>query len=754
MKIQFDPHQSWQAAAIGAVVETFAGQPRDQLPNADGTWTNRLDLDPSRIAANIRRVQRDNGLAESTDLGDLHLSIEMETGTGKTYAYLRTMYALYHQYGWNRFCVAVPSVAIREGVLKTLEMTAEHLSGLFGGVAAEWHVYDADRTGALRSFSTSSAIQILIINIDAFNKKAKNLIYRADDRLSGRRPIDLIAGCRPVVIVDEPQNMESAIAAAAIASLSPLCTLRYSATHRRRYHLLYQLDPVRAHELGLVKSVEVCSVTDAANRPWIGVGEILQRPLRARLTVTAGAAKRLTVRVGDDLGARSGRERYADWVVDAIDGNAVHFTNGIRIAAGEAWGDDPDRVARAQVTEAVRTHLERELDIRAALGPGAMKVLTLFFIDRVARYTANAAPIRAWFEDAWNRLTQLPSYRALGPFPAAEDVHGGYFAERARRAVDTRGRSRADEEVYALIMRDKERLLDPAETLQFICSHSALRERWDNPNVFVICTLANAHSAIRKRQEIGRGLRLPVRKDGKRCWDPDINRLTVVANDSYRSFAAALQREHRSEWGPAAPVRPASSPRQAREFLAHWAQIAPSLRWDLQFDTLQLIERAAAELRDTAPITAPSVRVERVRLTATGQIAAAEVSDSLRDSDIAMPDLLDVLCRRTNLGRGTVAALLVRSERLADCEADAHAFLDAAELAIRRATQAVLGPGVIIEQSNTRWKLRIAPETPPEGKPLELPSGFVVSTPLGTFRPSEARWVSGAMHLSRRAGRY
>jgi len=753
MRIRFDPDQSWQHAAIDSVVDVFAGQQRRELANPDGTWTNSLDLDQERLLENVRRVQERSDLPLSSAMSDLHLSIEMETGTGKTYAYLRTIYTLHRHYGWNRFCIAVPGVAIREGVLKNLEITATHFADLFDGVAVEWHIYDGNRTGSLRALQTSPAIQILIINIDAFNKTASNLIYRADDRLCGRRPIDLIAATRPVVVVDEPQNMESEAAVASIASLNPLCTLRYSATHRRRYHLLYQLDPVRAHDLGLVKSIEVCSVTDDANRPWVGVGDILQRPLRARVVVTAGSRKRLTVRVGDDLGKRTGRDRYDGWLVEAIADGAVHFDNGVSIGAGESWGDAPDRVARAQIEEAVRTHLQRERDVRDALGPGQMKVLTLFFIDRVARYTAAEAPIRRWFVDAWNRLIRTPEFAVLGPFPTTDSVHAGYFAERRKRAVDTRGRSRADEDAYSLIMRDKERLLDPAEPLRFVFSHSALREGWDNPNVFVICTLATAHSRIRKRQEIGRGLRLPVRVTGERCWDPTLNRLTIVANDSYRTFAAALQREHSAEWGTTTPVRRAQDGQEARTFLGHWAEIGSHLRWDLQFDTEALIARAAAALRRSPRIEEARLRVHRARLGADGAVISSQTASVSTEPD-AVPDLLDTLCRRTQLSRSTVAAVLVRSERLDDCQRDPMALLDAAELALRSASQHALGQTLVAERLEPGWKLRIASDDALPGDPLELPRGFTVTTPLGAFRPHRAIWTSGSMQLCRLAGRY
>jgi type III restriction enzyme len=756
VRFQFDPNQSWQLEAIAAVVDTFAGQGRqDTAPSPTG-HTNQLQLGPDTLLANVRKVQARHDLALSEGLTGLELSVEMETGTGKTYTYLRTLHALYHHYGWSRFCIAVPSVAIREGVLQTLHATAEHFEDLYSSALVSWHVYDGNQTGVLRSFARDPGIQILIMNIDAFNKRDHNLIYRSDDRLGGLRPMDLLASTRPVLVIDEPQNMESTLAQQALASLTPLCTLRYSATHRTRHHQVYQLDPVRAHGLGLVKSVHVCSVTDASARPWIGIGEIRQRPLRARIEVASGPRKACVVRVGEDLGKRSGRDRYAGWVVEAIEADAVQFTNGHTVATGESWGDTPEAVARAQIEETVRLHLEQELAIRDALGPGKMKVLSLFFIDRVARYIEPDAPIRQAFEEAWTRLIARERYASLGPFPEMDRVHGGYFAMRRSRPVDTRGRSKADEDAYRLIMKDKQRLLDPQEPLRFIFSHSALREGWDNPNVFVICTLANAHSTIRKRQEIGRGLRLPVTQEGRRCWDPTLNRLTLVANHSYKRFAEALQREHRSAWGPTptAPVHSPASVATGQAFLSRWAQVAKTLQWALTFDTEALISLAADRLR-RAPPAEVGLRISSVGLGPKGAVTSHQEREATPiATPLTWPDLLDILSQRTSFSRGTVAQVLVRSGRLTSGSGHPERLLADAEEAMRAAAQLTLGGAICVEQSAGTWQVRIARDVSLEGEQLDLPPGFAVSTPLGAFRPSHAVWQDGLFHLSRRRAPY
>ncbi|MCA1596004.1 MAG: DEAD/DEAH box helicase, partial [Chloroflexi bacterium] len=370
------------------------------------------------------------------------------------------------------------------------------------------------------------------------------------------------AAC-PVVIIDEPQNMETETARAAIESLNPLFTLRYSATHRNLYNLVYRLDPVRAYDLRLVKRIEVDSVVEESdfNRPYI----LLEAVTAKRGTISAalridvkGASgpvrKLLTVsKNGVDLFELSGgRELYRGYVVAGIDaGNGcIAFQNDVVLYAGETHGGREDERMRLQVRETIREHFEKELKIRKLPEGQRMKVLSLFFIDRVANYADDEGKIRKWFIKEYQELAAMPHYRPLEPLPV-ELVHSGYFAQDKGRPKDSsEGRStKADDEAYQLIMKDKERLLDQSEPLRFIFSHSALREGWDNPNVFQICTLNESRSEMRKRQEIGRGLRLPVREHGERCLDPAYNRLTVIANESYDQFARTLQTEIERECG-------------------------------------------------------------------------------------------------------------------------------------------------------------------------------------------------------------
>lgn len=609
MKIQFDPKQEYQLDAVNAVVELFEGQPLEKPDYSVIFQTmdtelfaghartelgvgNKLLLGQGTLLENLRRVQErhDLDLAEEVQgwswnganesLWCPHFSVEMETGTGKTYVYLRTIFELSRKYGFKKFIIVVPSVAIREGVLKNLEITTEHFRALFNNVEFEHFVYDAKKVNKLRQFATSNTIQVLVINIDAFRKNftgtdtenRSNVIYKENDKLSGRQPIEFVQAARPIVIIDEPQSVDSTDKAQeAIKALNPLCTLRYSATHRDPYNLVYRLDPIRAYELRLVKQIVVASAIagDSLNGAFVKVKSIGYaaggtRPF-AKLAIHAQAnggvkEKEFKVKGGEDLHLLSGeRACYRDnWVVDYVDATPgaehVAFTNGRSLNAGQEIGGMREDVWRVQIENTVRKHLEKELQV---LGKG-LKVLTLFFIDKVANYRAygedgkpTSGKFATEFEAAFRKLIVQDRYRAL-PIAALplERLHNGYFAQDKKGILkDTSGTTQADDDVYALIMQKKEQLLSLEEPLRFIFSHSALREGWDNPNVFQICTLNETRSATKKRQEIGRGLRLPVNQNGERVFDENINKLLVVANESYDDFARSLQTEYEDDCG-------------------------------------------------------------------------------------------------------------------------------------------------------------------------------------------------------------
>jgi len=611
MKLQFDANQTYQLDAIAAVTDLFDGQPNGAPEYSViqmGDWGemfagqertelgvgNRLLLASDKLRANARQVQERNDIEvpnagtalEAWDLFDTaanaartcpHFSVEMETGTGKTYVYLRTIFELSRRYGFQKFIIVVPSVAIREGVLKNIEITADHFKALYNNLPFEHFDYDAKKVNRLRQFAISNTLQILIINIDAFRKnftgtesqQKSNVIYKESDRLSGRQPIEFVQAARPIVIIDEPQSVDSTDKAQeAIRALNPLCTLRYSATHRNPYNLVYRLDPVRAFELRLVKQIVVASAAadGGANDAFVRVEKIDYKPtikakLRIHIQTDAGPKeKSFAVKNGADLFQLSGeRAAYENgYVIAEINAEPaneyVRFNNGRVLRLGEECGGMRDDVWRAQIKHTVKKHLEKELQLR---GRG-IKVLSLFFIDRVANYRdydSAGQPVPGKFAEAFEatlaEFARDARYEPLAWLKQPFDrLHNGYFAQDKKGVLkDTRGDTQADDDVYNLIMKEKERLLSEEEPLRFIFSHSALREGWDNPNVFQICTLNETRSAMKKRQEIGRGLRLPVDQNGKRVFDESVNKLFVMANESYEDFAKALQSEYEDDCG-------------------------------------------------------------------------------------------------------------------------------------------------------------------------------------------------------------
>ena len=595
MKLKFDPSLEYQQDAVNAAVRAFEGQPFVQtgamaflslqiggLFQTELGMANRLVLPEEDILKNVHAIQEANDIEKTAALQGRDFSIEMETGTGKTYVYLRTIFELNKLYGFKKFIIVVPSVAIREGVLKSIDVTKEHFQTLYEKVPFDHFVYDSRRLGKVRQFATGNQIQIMVINIQSFQKdvadkdlsemtedelRKLNVINRENDRMSGRRPIEFIQAASPIVIIDEPQSVDNTEKSRrAIRNLHPLFTLRYSATHRNPYNLLYKLDPIRAYDLRLVKRIEVASIREE-NSFNDGYVKLLRTDntngIKAQLEIhkdgPAGPkASRVWVKQGDDLFIKSSeREIYRDgYIVQHIDctlgSETVEFNQGRFLGLGQAIGGLGDDVMRAQVYETVEQHLKKE---RALRGKG-IKVLSLFFIDRVANYriyhddgTTSLGKIGLWFEEALRELTAKPIYKGVLPYEVGE-LHNGYFSQdKDGHAKDTRGNSAADEDTYNLIMRDKERMLDPDVPLRFIFSHSALREGWDNPNVFQICTLNETQSLEKKRQEIGRGLRLPVNRDGERVHEETVNRLTVIANESYEEFALTLQTEFENDFG-------------------------------------------------------------------------------------------------------------------------------------------------------------------------------------------------------------
>ncbi|WP_299038551.1 DEAD/DEAH box helicase family protein [uncultured Pseudokineococcus sp.] len=594
---QFDASQPYQLDAIASVVDLFDGQPKDaenlvttlsgatvvsdsdqaaldiDLTQEVGAVGNSLVLDRALILANLQRLQDRNGLEVAPSLaGDgLDFDIEMETGTGKTYVYLRTIFDLAVRYNFTKFVILVPSVAIREGVSTSIRLMREHFENLYKprGITFDASVYSGKSAEEVQSFATSTNVQILIMTIDSIRGTANTrIIHQAREKLNGLRPIDYLKATHPVVIMDEPQNMESQLSQSAVGELDPVFTLRYSATHKKQRNVVYRLDPVDAHDLGLVKQVVVAEVAQqgADATPYVKMIGVRRQPSwSARLELSCrkadGSLERRAVSVKQHQELSDARLTnnpiYEGLRINemSIEPAYVDLTMHGFLYEGESIGASAGAIYKEMIRETVREHLRKELMLRAK----GIKVLSLFFVDKVASYLGDgtnnddaSGDFVEWFDEVFvEERAKSARYQELLPQPPNE-LRRAYFSQIKRGKTttfqDSSGTTKADDDAYELIMQQKERLLDENEAVRFIFSHSALREGWDNPNVFQICTLREVGAETERRQTLGRGLRLPVAKtnDGyARVSDRGVATLTVVANESYTKFADALQREYK-----------------------------------------------------------------------------------------------------------------------------------------------------------------------------------------------------------------
>jgi type III restriction enzyme len=620
MKLHFEPNLDYQLQVIEAVCDLFHGQETCRTEftvsksSADGQLSllqndlgigNRLTLLDDQLLSNLHAIQLRHGLAPSDSLESGDFTVEMETGTGKTYVYLRTIFELNKRYGFTKFVIIVPSVAIKEGVFHTIETAAEHFKGLYAGAPFDAFIYDSAELSDVRNFATSSHIQIMVMTVGAINKfgdeqqarleeadeaarreKSKNVMYRPSEKTDGEKPIDLIRATMPILIVDEPQSVEGGLdgkGRKAMQRMNPLCSLRYSATPKQAHHMLFKLDAVDAYERKLVKQIEVAaaSVEGGYNKPFVRLRSVSNKrgviAAKVELDAKAGtgvARREVTVRDGDLLEMISERAIYRDFRIGEI--RVAKGTEFIELCypggetflhIGEAYGDiEPLAIQRQMIKRTIKEHLDKEKRLR----PQGIKVLSLFFIDAVEKYRKYDAEgnrvngdYARIFEEEYRRFASHPDYYTLFQevdlTTTAEQVHDGYFSIDKKKVrgktvevfKDSKGEgtTKADDDTYNLIMRDKEKLLSLETPLKFIFSHSALREGWDNPNVFQICTLREMTSEQQRRQTIGRGLRLCVNQQGERQRGFDINTLTVIATESYEQFAENLQKEIEADTG-------------------------------------------------------------------------------------------------------------------------------------------------------------------------------------------------------------
>lgn len=695
MKLHFEPNLDFQHTAIESVCDLFRGQEKCRseftvvhhtetvsqgqlglIENDLGIGNRLMLLDDERLK-NLRDVQLRNGLAQSSDLASDDFTVEMETGTGKTYVYLRTIFELNKRYGFTKFVVVVPSVAIKEGVHKSIEMMEEHFRSLYANVPFDFFIYDSSKLGQVRNFATSANIQIMIVTVGAINKKDVNNLYKDSEKTGGEKPIDLIKATHPILIVDEPQSVDGGLEGRgkeALGAMNPLCTLRYSATHANKHHMVYRLDAVDAYERKLVKQIEVAAanVEGAHNKPYVKLLSVQAKrgviAARVELDIqqAGGVVRReVTVQDGEMLNQLTRREVYENCRIGEISakkGNEfmeLRYPGGeVFLKPGEAHGDVGHlTLQRQMIKKTIKEHLDKE----RLLAPHGIKVLSLFFIDAVDRYRKyddQGNPVKGdyavIFEEEYRRFASHPDYKSLfrevDTETDATDVHNGYFSIDKKKVGsktvemmrDTRGDSKADDDTYALIMRDKERLLSFDSKLKFIFSHSALREGWDNPNVFQICALREMGTERERRQTIGRGLRLCRNQAGERVQGFEVNRLTVIATESYQEFAQNLQREIEEDTGirfgiveqhnfAAIPVPNASGTLvpmgeesskllwgflREQGYVNHRGQVQETLKVALKDNTLKVPEQFAPQL--------PSIREVLRRLSGRLEIKNAE----------------------------------------------------------------------------------------------------------------------------------
>ena len=829
MQFKFESNQQFQIQAIESIAKLFDGQHfvTGQFDlNIDGLTAipNSLEVDNDTILKNLQQVQTDNDLhmdekllciddsipllGEETDVSFPNFSIEMETGTGKTYVYLRTILELFRRYGLRKFIIVVPSVAVREGVIKTLKITKDHLRQLYDNPPYRFYAYDSSKISQVRQFAYSDGVEIVVMTIDSFNR-ASNRIHQTMDQLQGDIPIHLIQATRPILVLDEPQNMVSELRVKALAALNPLFTLRYSATHRVPYNLVYRLTPAEAYQQGLVKRIEVDGVLqeDDVNQPLVRVNNIQSRKniLTARLSVhklmsdNTVKEQPITVRFGGDLVEKTNRPEYSGYIVEEINpfGGFVRFTNGVEVEKGASKGEDKEAIFETQIRLTIEEHFRKQERLKSS----NIKVLSLFFIDRVDNYAQETGIIRRLFKKCFNELKQgHASWKDVD----VANVQAAYFAQRRTRSGDiiyedsSTGEAKKDVEAYDLIMKDKERLMSFDEPTCFIFSHSALREGWDSPNVFQICTLNQTASEMKKRQEIGRGVRLAVDQTGNRVYDSRSNVLTVIANESYTSYLESYQTEMREAYGDKALLPPLVDKRKRGaaklqkaymmkpEFKELWERIKHKTRYAVHVDTDLLIDEVVAAL-DATEIRPPRITVTKavVQVDDDEVFSALQMSGAKTVIDLAgrypLPNLVDTMMHLLEnttppmrLTRKTLLEIFRRTQKQQAALDNPHEFASVAVRIIKEKLTDQLVDGIKYEKigecyemcqfetSIESWDDHLIPakhslydhvifDSEVERKFVEgleklnyvklyvkLPAFFKVPTPIGSYNPDWA----------------
>lgn len=695
MQLKYE-HLDYQKQAIDSIVDLFQGeithhQDDFSLSDKDSmrVIANELSLSKDDIFNNLKNIQTQNQLSLSDKLDNLYFSVEMETGTGKTFVYLNTIFELYQRYGWRKFIIVVPSVAIREGVLQTLNSTKTYFKDEFDSPIYHYGEYSGQKTNALKHFATSTHIEILVMNIQSFEKESNIINQQRENGVL----MELIQATNPIIIIDEPQNISSDKRKNAIDNLNPLFTVGYSATHKEIINKVYSLNPVQAFEQNLVKQIVVNSViSQDKNNAFIELKEITNKSgLKAKILIDVNGEKQLkrktiTVKLGDNLYEKSKQNpNYQGFIITGIDleNQMIKFSNGIEIDAGVNMDSLKDEIMKQQIHYTIKTHLKREKE----LNKDGIKVLSLFFIDKVENYRTNTqgelGKFYKWFEELYELETKQ----------SASGVHNGYFSQDKKgNAKNSNGTTKDDNDAYELIMKDKERLLSFDEPVRFIFSHSALKEGWDNPNIFQICTLNETASVIKKRQEIGRGLRLCVNQNGDRIYDEKVNILTVIPNESYEQFANSLQQEYIDDCGikfEKSHLKNAKNERTVTYrsdaftnplFLQIWERIRHKTSYRVQFDSDELINNASQKIHVMPKIDTPKIEIKKARLVQSSE-TGIETQEIFSQSEhiqtkFVIPDILKALQQKTGLTRNTLAQILQQSGRIDEVKSNPQRFIE------------------------------------------------------------------------------
>jgi len=688
MRLKFDANQEFQLQAVNSVVDIFEGQHKIAQAacrlqtNLLGIYPNHLDLTPIEIQKNAQKVRERNRTQNGDIMPEMDFSVEMETGTGKTYVYLRTILELNKRYGFKKFIIIVPSVAIREGVMKTLDIAKAHFRELYDNIPYRYYEYVSKNLSQVKNFAQSSNLEIIVMTMGSFNRDA-NILYAERDQMWGERAINYIQKTNPILILDEPQNMEGDVTRDKLQNFNSLCRLRYSATHRNFYNLLYRLTPFDSYQMGLVKKIEVHSVTDSdedIQRSFINLLNVTSKrtKLKAQVEVLVKNAKgeitkkKLSIEKNDDLHRLTNNPDYRGHVVGGVQVNdpasgrqgLVRFENGIEVRLGEHTGRAKEDIMREQIRETIAKHIEKRQMLKAK----GIKVLSLFFIDKVDSYIKENGYIRKTFDRIFEELKAKDKELQK---VEANDVRSGYFAQKNGDYLQQERSIEENKEAYDLIMKDKERLLSFDEKTEFVFSHSALKEGWDSPNIFNICTLNMTVSTLKKRQEIGRGMRLCVNQEGKRVFDRNINLLSVVANESYADYVSRLQTEYQEDGIYESPPTPSNARTRKtvalrkdfvkdQNFKDIWERISSKTRYQVRIQSERLVEDCIKRLNEL------DIRKREIAVTAVRvDIRREGVRADIMDTDTRRPeqhrlvlDIVNTIKDATKLTRKTIVEIL------------------------------------------------------------------------------------------------